>query len=221
MPTLLRSLPLIAFMQLGTVLYAQEADAPAQDDAVTEETAPEDVTTDGATEDAGEDAQADVAGELDLGRNVEDDLSYVKDQYGDWQLQCFRTETGEDPCQMYQLLREEAGNPIAEFSVFRLPGNDQAVAGATLVVPLGTLLSEGLKISVDDGPLKVYNYAFCAIGGCFARVGFTEQDIESFKAGNTAKLTIVPAQAPDQVVEITASLSGFTAAFNEVTVVPN
>ena len=100
-------------------------------------------------------------------------------------------------------------------------GNDQAVAGATLVVPLGTLLSEGLKISVDDGPLKVYNYAFCAIGGCFARVGFTEQDIESFKAGNTAKLTIVPAQAPDQVVEITASLSGFTAAFNEVTVVPN
>ncbi|MEM6376207.1 MAG: invasion associated locus B family protein, partial [Pseudomonadota bacterium] len=152
---------------------------------------------------------------------VDNDPSYIKEQYGDWQLQCFRTETDEDPCQMYQLLREDAGNPVAEFSVFRLPDDSQAVAGATIVVPLGTLLGEGLKISVDSGPLKAYNFAFCSMGGCFARIGFTEQDIDAFKAGGTARLFIVPAQAPDQVVEINASLDGFTAAFNEVSILQN
>ncbi|MEM6579513.1 MAG: invasion associated locus B family protein, partial [Pseudomonadota bacterium] len=152
---------------------------------------------------------------------VDDDPSYIKEQYGDWPLQCFRTETGDDPCQMYQLLREAAGNPVAEFTVFRLPGTDQAVAGATIVAPLGTLLPQGIRISVDDGPQKVYSFSFCSMVGCFARIGFTEEDIEAFKAGGGATLTIVPAQAPDQIVQISASLDGFTAAFNEVSVLEN
>lgn len=215
MPILLRSLPLIALMQLGTVLYAQETEAPVDEEPTTEETASEDTAQDGQSD------ESSVAEELDLGRTVETDPSYVKEEYGDWQLQCFRTETGEDPCQMYQLLREDGGNPIAEFSVFRLPDTSQAVAGATIVVPLGTLLPQGLQISVDGGQPKVYTYSFCALGGCFARIGFTEQDIESFRSGNEATLVIAPAQAPDQVVEIKASLSGFTAAFNEVTVIDN
>ena len=219
MPTLLRSLPLIALMQLGTILYAQEADAPSDAEAATEETA----TEEAATEETAEQTQTDTdtaTDELDLGRTVEDP-SYIKEEYGDWQLQCFRTETGEDPCQMYQLLFEDSGNPVAEFSVFRLPGDEPAVAGATIVGPLGTLLTEGLKISVDDGPQKIYNFSFCTIVGCFARIGFTEEDIETFKVGGTATLTIVPAQAPDQIVAISASLDGFTAAFNEVSVLDN
>lgn len=217
MPTLLRSLPLIVLMQLGTLLYAQEADAPVEDEGAAQEAPAVETEDQAQAEDEGSPE------ELDLGRPVETDLSYIKEQYGDWQLQCFRTETGDDPCQMYQLLREEAGNPVAEFSVFRLPGSEQAqaIAGATIVVPLGTLLSEGLRISVDDGQMKAYNFAFCSMGGCFARIGFTEQDIEGFKAGGAATLTIIPAQAPDQVVRINASLDGFTAAFNEVSVIAN
>ncbi len=220
MPTLLRSLPLIALMQIGTVLYAQETDAPADADPATEEAASEDTATEmqAETQADGGDTPTD---ELDLGRSVQDDVSYIKEEYGDWQLQCFRTETGEDPCQMYQLLFEDAGNPVAEFSVFRLPGNEPAIAGATIVGPLGTLLTEGLKISVDGGPQKVYNFSFCTMVGCFARIGFTEEDIEMFKAGGSATLTIVPAQAPDQIVAISASLDGFTAAFNEVSVLEN
>ncbi|MEM7075980.1 MAG: invasion associated locus B family protein [Pseudomonadota bacterium] len=236
MLTLLRTLPLIVLLQIGTALSAQESTATTDDTGTqTEEDATaqttEDATeesndgaadtgTEGTEETTTETAQGGQSGTgLDLGREV--DPSYIKEQYGDWQIQCFRTETGEDPCQMYQLLREDAGNPVAEFSVFKLPGNAEAVAGATVVVPLGTLLSEGLKISVDGGPLKGYSYAFCSIVGCFARIGFTQQDIDAFKAGSSASLIIVPAQAPDQVVRITASLDGFTAAFNEASVVEN
>lgn len=210
MPGYIRTLPVIALMSLGSALWAQEAD---QTDAPAE--------TGTAGSDTTEAPAADPAPELDMGQEVSQDPSYIRDQYGDWQLQCFRTEAGEDPCQMYQLLREEGGNPVAEFSLFKLPGNSQAIAGATVAVPLGTLLPEGLKITVDGGTAKGYNFSFCSMAGCFARIGFTDADISAFKAGAEATLVIVPAQAPDQTVEIKASLDGFTAAYNEASVIEN
>ncbi|HKL06561.1 MAG TPA: invasion associated locus B family protein, partial [Roseovarius sp.] len=172
-----------------------------------------------APETAGQEAQPEE--QLDLGRTAQQDQNYIKDEYGDWQLRCFRSGAEEDPCQMYQLLTEEGGNPIAEFSLFRLPEGAQAVAGATIVVPLGTLLSEELKLSVDGGRAKTYAFSFCTMVGCYARIGFTQAEIDAFKAGANANLQIVPAQAPDQVVDINASLSGFTAAFDNVSIVEN
>lgn len=229
MTKILHSLPFALMLGLGTALSAQEAattEEPAAETEATEaqsDTAetgqePAEGTTGETAEDTGAAQQGDPASQLDLGREEDQQPSYIKETYGDWQLQCFRTEAGEDPCQMYQLLREEGGNPVAEFSIFKLPSDGQAVAGATIAVPLGTLLPQGLKISVDGGKAKSYNYSFCSMGGCFARIGFTQADINAFQAGAKARMTLVPAQAPDQVVEIEASLSGFTAAYNEASV---
>ncbi|MGK7652931.1 MULTISPECIES: invasion associated locus B family protein [unclassified Roseovarius] len=236
MTRLLHTLPFLVLLGVGSALSAQETEeiegaTDGAEAAETEATETETTETETGTEteaqaetDGAEEPAADTAGEsdaasgLDLGREAQEDPSYIKETFGDWQLQCFRSEAGEDPCQMYQLLREEGGNPVAEFSLFKLPSDGQAVAGATIAVPLGTLLPQGLKISVDGGKAKNYNYSFCSMGGCFARIGFTQADINAFQAGAAARLTLVPAQAPDQVVEIEASLSGFTAAYNEVSV---
>ncbi|MEL7256184.1 MAG: invasion associated locus B family protein [Pseudomonadota bacterium] len=190
---MLSTLSVIAGLAIGGTAYAQETD-------------------DGAT------STVDPNTGLDLGQTVEEDPSYVKEVYDDWQLQCFRSDAEEDPCQMYQLLREEAGNPVAEFSIFKLPGDNAVVAGATIVVPLGTLLPAGLQMYVDSGAAKAYNYSFCSIIGCFARIGFTQDDIDAFKAGETVFIVIAPAQAPEETVLIEASLKGFTAAFDNVTV---
>lgn len=244
MPRLLSTLPLIALLAIGTALQAQDesttnSDTAAEDtagsgtdtqaDTGTQEadTAADDAAeTAEGTEDTTQASDGEAAGTdedpaLDMGRETQEDPSYIKEQYGDWQLQCFKSEAEEDPCQMYQLLREDAGNPVAEFSLFKLPSSSQAVAGAMIVVPLGTLLPEGLKISVDGGKAKSYNFSFCSMVGCFARIGFTESDIGTFQAGAAATLTIVPAQAPDQTVDIKASLDGFTAAYNNVSVATN
>ena len=227
MTRLLHTLPFLVLLGMGTALSAQDTSETegAATEAETSE-AQADGATDATEEAAAEETGAETSGAtadtgLDLGREVQEDPSYIKETYGDWQLQCFRSEAGEDPCQMYQLLRETAGNPVAEFSLFKLPSSGQAVAGATIAVPLGTLLPEGLKLSVDGGKAKSYNYSFCSMGGCFARIGFTEADIAAFRAGAQARLTIIPAQAPDQTVAIDVSLSGFTAAYNEVSVVEN
>ncbi|MEQ8896755.1 MAG: invasion associated locus B family protein [Roseovarius sp.] len=215
MSKFLFTLPLIALLAAGSAAVAQ--DDTGSDTATETET---ETPAETGSETAGEQGTTD-ANTLDMGQEVQEDPSYVKETYGDWQLQCFRSEAEDDPCQMYQLLREEAGNPVAEFSLFKLPDDSQAVAGATIVVPLGTLLPQGLKVAVDNGQAKAYNYSFCSMVGCFARIGFTQADIDALKAGSEALLTIVPAQAPDERVVIKTSLSGFTKAYENVSVAPN
>ncbi|WP_294623801.1 invasion associated locus B family protein [uncultured Roseovarius sp.] len=225
MPRLLSTLPLIMLLTIGGAVTAQEDSADQAEGAETATEAEATTTTEETTSDeaAGDPGAAEPAESeaLDMGQEAQQDPTYIKEEFGDWQMKCFRSEAEEDPCQMYQLLREDAGNPVAEFSLFRLPEGSQAVAGATIVVPLGTLLSEELKISVDGGKARVYPFRFCSMAGCFAQVGLTQAEIDAFKAGATANLQIIPAQAPNQTVNIKASLNGFTAAYDKVSVAQN
>ena len=180
---------------------------------------------------AGTAAEPRLPAELDTGEVVGEapaaaapgqDRTYVRETNGDWALQCLKTsedgtEGEADPCQMYQLLGDGQGNSVAEVSIFRLQNSGQVVAGGTFVVPLETLLTERLTIQVDSGQAKRYDYSFCTQIGCYARVGFTNEDISRFKAGAVAKITLVPALAPDQKVTVNMSLTGFTASFDKVT----
>ena len=146
---------------------------------------------------------------------------YLKEEFNDWSLACIKTEAETDPCSMLQILNGEDGTPIAEFSLFRISNGTQAVAGATVIVPLETLLPAQLTIAVDTNPGKRYNYSFCNPVGCVAQIGLTQADIDAFKKGGTAKISLRPAPAPDQLVELTMSLKGFTASFEKVDVVTN
>jgi invasion protein IalB len=144
--------------------------------------------------------------------------TYVADEFGDWEIRCIRAEEGRpEPCQMYQLLLDEGGNPVAEFNIFELPDEGQVTAGATVVTPLDTLLTPGIRVRVDDGPASGYPFAFCQPVGCFARMGLTDADLDAFRAGGDAYISLVPLPAPDQVIELEASLIGFTAGFEDLT----
>ncbi|WP_299559066.1 invasion associated locus B family protein [uncultured Sulfitobacter sp.] len=159
---------------------------------------------------------------LSLGEDADKDPSigqpYAKEVIGAWELRCIKLEEGEEPCQMYQLMDDGQGAPVAEVSLFRLPAGGKAIAGATIIVPLETALPQQLTISIDGGKARRYPYAFCNPVGCYVRLGLTEGDITAFKRGNEAKLTIVPALAPDQTVELTLSLEGFTASYDKASV---
>lgn len=144
--------------------------------------------------------------------------AYTREKIGDWDIRCIKAEEGEEPCQMYQLLDDGQGAPVAEVSLFRLPEGGQAVAGATVIVPLETALPQQLTLAIDNNNARRYPYSFCNPVGCYVRLGLTPNDVASFKRGNEAKLTIVPALAPDQTVELTMSLTGFTAAFDKVSI---
>lgn len=142
--------------------------------------------------------------------------TYVKEAFNDWELRCIRVESGAEPCQLYQLLKDGQGTSVAEIGLFSLPEGGEAAAGATIIVPLETLLTQGLRLGIDAAQPKIYPFTFCSQVGCVARVGFTAEEVEAFRKGNKAVLTIVPAVAPDQTVSLDVSLAGFTAGFEAV-----
>lgn len=197
--------PLFRTAALALVLAAAGVAAPAQE------------TTDAPAADAPENSEG--AGALSMGTSTEPSVGqlYVKAEYGDWDLRCVRTESGVDPCQLYQLLNDAEGNSVAEVSIFDLRDQGPAAAGATIITPLETLLTEQLRLGIDAAAPKTYPFSFCSQVGCFSRLGFTAEEVDALRAGSAAKVTIVPAAAPGEVVELTMSLSGFTAGFAAVT----
>lgn len=175
-----------------------------------------------ADSDAEENATNSIESQLSLGEDADKDPElgkpYTAELIGAWELRCIKTEA-EDPCQMYQLLDDGEGAPVAEVSLFRLPDGGKAEAGGTIVVPLETSLTDQLTIAIDGAKGRRYPFAFCNPVGCYARMGLTAADINSFKRGNEAIITIVPALAPDQTVELRLSLEGFTATYGKVSVI--
>ncbi len=169
-------------------------------------------------ETATQDGSATAAPELPLGEEIVDGIAvgtiYEREKFGDWTLRCTRTADGKDPCHLYQLMQDDKGNSVAEINLFPLSGDDLRVAGATIAVPLGTLLTEQLKLSVDGSSTKRYPFTYCSVQGCYARIGLTAEDIAAFKRGSAAVLSIVPVAAPNARVDVSLSLNGFTKAFD-------
>ncbi|MFO1176366.1 MAG: invasion associated locus B family protein [Paracoccaceae bacterium] len=191
-----RSLVLALALGLPVAAFAQDTtttQAPAADTATTTE--------------------APAAGDLSMGQDAggQSDL-YVKNTYGDWTLRCLHAKDGSDPCELYQLLKDDKGTSVAEVTMVTLPEGQQAALGATVIVPLETLLTAALQMALDTAKPKVYPFTFCAQVGCFARVGFTADEFAAMKKGNKMVLSVVPVANPKQVVSVNISLKGFTDA---------
>ncbi len=122
--------------------------------------------------------------------------AYLAGTFELWEQRCEKTADGNDPCQLFQLLKDSSGNAVSEFSIFALPAGSEAVAGATILAPLETLLTANLTIAIDSSKAKVYPFTFCAEIGCVARVGFTAEEVAQFKKGAKATMTIVRPQHP-------------------------
>ncbi len=159
---------------------------------------------------------------LALGETVSDtpqlNQPYIREVSGDWSLECLKLEEGEEPCQLFQTLTDDEGNQVANMRIFRLPAGGQAEAGALVAVPLETLLTAQLTITVDGGQAKRYPFSVCDRQGCYARIGLTSEDITSYKRGAGATVTLVPFVAPDERVEVRLSLAGFTAGYDKIPV---
>ncbi|WP_137700465.1 invasion associated locus B family protein [Marimonas lutisalis] len=221
MPKFLSTLSMIALLALTQTAQAQSTSETQSEGADAAQTETAETTAESSAEATTGDSQ--MTEGLSMGEDSAPKVfePYVKEEHGDWKLQCFPVEEGEEPCQLYQLLKDDQGTDVAEVALFRLPSGGQAVAGATVTVPLETLLTAQLTIAVDGAKGKRYPFSFCSPVGCYARIGFTAADIAAFKKGANATVTLVPAPAPDQKVVLKMSLSGFTAGFNAATEIKN
>lgn len=207
--------PALLALMLGGALacgpaFAQGTPAPAAGtEAATgtsAEAAPE------ATEAPAAPAEAPAAGAPAEGPAVGD--YYVRETHGDWQLRCVKSPNGIDPCELFQLLKDTAGNPVAEATLIPL-NTQQVAAGMTLTAPLETDLRAGVGFQIDSGEMKAYPFSVCAQIGCVAQIGLSTADVDQMRKGAKGKVVVLPygLEPPDGLVELPVSLSGFTAAY--------
>jgi invasion protein IalB len=71
-------------------------------------------------------------------------------------------------------------------------------------------------LQIDASKPKAYPFTFCTQIGCVSRIGFTAEEVAQLKKGANAVITIVPFVAPEEKVELTMSLKGFTAGLDAV-----
>ncbi len=194
-----------------SIANAQQADQEQDQSPEAEETTQEDTSgqADTAVEAPADATTSAVASTID-GEQPPEEVVAV---HGDWQIRC-RTDTGA--CFMYQLAIDAREVPIAEMSIVPLDAEDGRVAGFTIVTPLRTLLPEGVTLQIDNGRQQKYQFGWCAEAGCAARFAVREDGLTQFKRGNKTRLTVLSVEKPDTPVILDVSLSGFTAAFNDL-----
>lgn len=137
---------------------------------------------------------------------------------GSWQVMCNQVEDiATQNCEMYQLLLDPAGQPIAEIGIAVLPFGSEFSAGATVTTPLETFLPTGMGWRIGAAEeMRIEPFRVCTVIGCIIRMGLSAEEVDAMRAGTTATVTIAPFAAIDQPVEITVSLAGFTASFDDL-----
>lgn len=195
-------------------------EAPAEPAEAPAETSPAETPAEPAAEDAptlDETAPAEGEAAAEGAAPEPEVLEVVRETHGEWEVRCL--PDGSE-CFLYQLALDVEENPVAEFSLIVLPEGSEAVAGATVVTPLGTLLPAGLVLQVDSGEARQYEFAFCSQVGCFARFGLDGTTVTALKRGGAANLMLRSIGAPEEPIELAVSLTGFTAAYDSLEAAP-
>lgn len=151
--------------------------------------------------------------------NAEVGQAYPKDTFGDWRTRCIRAPLGqEDRCEMFVVMVNPDGQPVAEFFVGKVQNaQNEVVALGRVLTPVEMLLPPGVEVAVDGAPAGRIPYLFCTRRFCQAEIGLRDKDVTVFKRGNEATLTgVALVTDPPSPVTFNVSLTGFTAAFDSL-----
>ena len=139
-------------------------------------------------------------------------------EFDDWIRTCVVQPNGSQQCQIRQVILNDNAEPLATVNLFKVVDDDRFVGGAEVIVPHGVSLGDGVELQTDDSLPRRYQFTTCIQLGCYARIGVTSTEIERMKSG--IQMTIVfyanVGGLSDQQVKISASLIGFTSAFNSL-----
>jgi len=140
-------------------------------------------------------------------QQIQDEANGVVARYGDWQIAC---DENQSNCRMVQLALDAEGNSVVNVTMQSLPEGSSAQMGVVMVSPLLTLLPRGISVSVGDGVPAAYPFRWCDARGCYARFGLTAAQVDAFKAGDAATISIFAVTDEQNPVQATLSLTGFT-----------
>ena len=141
---------------------------------------------------------------------------YIKERSENWTLKCIEPVDSIERCEANQIIFNQKQQPVAEISIIKLPKGQVAAAAATIIVPLETILSEGLVLAIQELEPKKYQFKFCNSLGCYSQIGLTDDEVEALKRKEKASIFLKHISSGDQQIVIPMSLDGFTKTFSNV-----
>ena len=141
---------------------------------------------------------------------------YIKERFENWSLKCIKPVNSIERCEANQIIFNQKQQPVAEISIIKLPKGQVAAAAATIIVPLETILSEGLVLAIQELEPKKYQFKFCNSLGCYSQIGLTDDEVEALKRKEKASIFLKHISSGDQQIVIPMSLDGFTKTFSSV-----
>lgn len=197
---------------------APAAEAPAAENPVTEAPAAETPPAPDASAPPAPDAGAATAPETGTpAPAAPQEPEITVTDHGEWEVGCL---AGTTNCEMQQVATDAQENPVLLVRLVKLPEGNEAPALAIFNTPLGTLLPPGLGFQIDSSPAASLPFEWCVQEGCIVRLGLRQPEVDALKRGNGVKLTVTSIADPEAPVELTLSLSGFTAAYDSLTTPP-
>lgn len=147
------------------------------------------------------------------GQSAENGPDRLTETFRDWVVQCATRDTASGTvrsCQMVQeLTRESDGGRVLNMSIRQ---NQEAQGIVQITVPLGVLLAQGVRISVEEQELARIGYLTCVQGGCIARGILEPSVVDVMQQSGEAQVTIQGSEP----ISIGISLMGFTAAWDRI-----
>jgi invasion protein IalB len=139
----------------------------------------------------------------------------LSETYDTWTVQCATPQQEGQPakrqCQMTQeLLQQESRQRMLLVAVTKGEGN----AKATLVLPFGLLLSEGIRIEIGQQEFARGAFRTCLPAGCIVEIDLPQEAIGELQAGETASVLMTANN--NQPVKTNISLKGFAAAYKRL-----
>ena len=141
---------------------------------------------------------------------------YIKERFENWALKCIKPVNSIERCEANQIIFNQKQQPVAEISIIKLPKGQVVAAAATIIVPLETILSEGLVLAIQELEPKRYQFKFCNSLGCYSQIGLTDDEVEALKKKEKASIFLKHISSGDQQIVIPMSLNGFTKTFSNV-----
>jgi invasion protein IalB len=149
----------------------------------------------------------------------EQEQDVTRTPIGDWTKVCIQNGA---TCVIEQVGKTASGEDALRIRIEKL-ASPQSVNGqnieavANIEVPLGVVLSTGLKLRIDQGDVSASPYFVCHTQGCLVRAPLQAELLASFKRGSRAQFAFTVIQEGEgRDVPVDISLSGFTRAFDSL-----
>jgi invasion protein IalB len=129
--------------------------------------------------------------------------------YGDWRTICPAATAKDASCEMMSNLTDPKTKEIvARISISRDAKQGQVLA---LVLPLGTLLEQGVALKLGNTDPKIYKFRTCTQAGCISVTPIDDKSVDAIGASDKVALMSMSV-ASQGALSTNVSLNGFKAA---------